>query len=622
MRKVHGKSILLASLALFLFPAMAHARGCLAAGTMISTPDGPVAVEKLRVGDAVWSIDAAGIHRAKVAGTFAVWAPEMLRIRAGNIELRVTPEHPLQVSPGTFTEAGFLHPNNTLWIWEDHALHRVTIDSIEREAMPQAAYNLLVFPGGTYLANGAAVHNKGCFLPDTPILKADGSETPISSIRVGDRLAAFAPVGETGQLVSTTVESIVVLQVDRYCRVTTDSAILDVTEEHPFFVGNGTFKILSSLSPGDTVFAAVGDRLVSQHILSIEHIDRPATVYNLQTDDPHTFFANGIAVHNKGGHGGGHGGFGGGGFSSGWGGHSYHSSYGGYAYNNSASGEWIFLVVIIIFVLFIFRANAQSNRARDSAVDLDYVHSPRNVAPKTEHTERLLNHLSRMDPSVDPDWLKGIAKSTFLQLQECWQARQFDAMEPLLMPALYHSHVAQLNAMIQQHEIDHIDNLCVDRIDLVNVRFTQRADQREFTALIAATARDYYTDDRTGAVLRGDDIPTRFQEFWIFHFMNGNWLLREIEQSRESDALRDQNVVETMSDAQVEQIAGPAPKAIHAPWADPDSSARASRLEARLQELAAADPIWDRTVLLSRARDTFLVVPKNPATSPRWIPPI
>ena len=37
----------------------------------------------------------------------------------------------------------------------------------------------MVSPGGTYIAGGIIVHNKGCFLPDAPILKADGSQAPI-----------------------------------------------------------------------------------------------------------------------------------------------------------------------------------------------------------------------------------------------------------------------------------------------------------------------------------------------------------------------------------------------------------------------------------------------------------
>src|SRR5262249_31302423 len=61
------------------------------------------------------------------------------------------------------------------------------------------------------------------------------------------------------------------------------------------------FKTLETLKIGDTIYEVVNRKLVPQKIQSIQFIAGHVTVYNLQTDDPHTFFAHGIAVHNKGG---------------------------------------------------------------------------------------------------------------------------------------------------------------------------------------------------------------------------------------------------------------------------------------------------------------------------------
>jgi hypothetical protein len=52
---------------------------------------------------------------------------------------------------------------------------------------------------------------------------------------------------------------------------------------------------------GDAVYLWSGDRLTAEIVLSKKAVDSPCTVYNLHTDSPHTFFANKIAVHNKGG---------------------------------------------------------------------------------------------------------------------------------------------------------------------------------------------------------------------------------------------------------------------------------------------------------------------------------
>src|SRR4029079_968053 len=127
----------------------------------------------------------------------------------------VTDEHPFQVAPGVFREASRL-------------------DNVWRIPAKLTAYNLLVSPGGTFIAGGCVVHNKGCFLPDTPILRADGSEIWIRDVKPGDELLAFAT---SGDVVPTTVHNVLTHDVEEYLIVTTEKCVLRVTVEHPFYVG-------------------------------------------------------------------------------------------------------------------------------------------------------------------------------------------------------------------------------------------------------------------------------------------------------------------------------------------------------------------------------------------------
>ena len=136
-------------------------------------------------------------------------------------------------------------------------------------------------------------------------------------------------------------------------------------------------------------------------------------------------------------------------------------------------------------------------------------------------------------------------------------------MGPLLVPDLFTQHTAQLQGLARNHEINRIDDLKVERIDLVNVRYTEKADQREFTALITASARDYLSGRPLGKIPPGGSDPGRFQEFWTFQRMNGRWLLREIEQAGESDILKDENFAEMLTDETLKGIYGakrPSPK--------------------------------------------------------------
>jgi hypothetical protein len=138
---------------------------------------------------------------------------------------------------------------------------------------------------------------RGCFLSDTLVRRADSTEIAISDVQLGDVLLAFT---DFGQIVTTIVEQIFIHEVDEYIEVCLGQKILHVTREHPFFIGNGIFCSLDKLSINDCVYNFGNDDLQSTPITNMKVIAAPQTrVYNLRTKKPHTYFANGIAVHNK-----------------------------------------------------------------------------------------------------------------------------------------------------------------------------------------------------------------------------------------------------------------------------------------------------------------------------------
>lgn len=565
--------------------------GCLEEGTPIDTPFGPIPIERLAAGQTVWAVMDGRLQSATVQAVSEVEPADYIEMRVGGRMLRVTAEHPFQIAPGTFRVASGLQPGDSLYLHEEGSFNRVEIETVARVKAGRPAFNLLVAPGGTYLANGVVVHNKGCFLPDTPILRADGTETPISAVRPGDELLAFTTGGE---IVHTTVRGIITYEVNAYMVVGTEQMTLRVTREHPFYVGNGTFKTLEALKVGDLIFVLSANGLQEQRITRLETVSGPTRVYNLQTDRPNTYFANGVAVHNKGGGGGGFGGgFHGGGYSGGGG---------------SGDPTVVFWAIGVFIVIFVFAILAQ--KKQKATEDLDYLYSRGEIDRKAVKTRKLLEFLARVDQTMAPDKLEELARSTFTKLQQCWQARAYEPMQSLLMPDLYVDHCSQLSGLIGNHEINRIDDLRIESVDIVNVRYPEKEADREFTALITASARDYYIDDRTQAFLRGDEQPARFQEFWTFHRQDGAWRLREIDQTRESDALKEENFFEQFTDTGRDQVygdqagqAGPA-----GPWLEQETETKATRTERLLNFLVQTDKLWDRTAMLERARQVFLHV--------------
>lgn len=257
---------------------------------------------------------------------------------------------------------------------------------------------------------------------------------------------------------------------------------------------------------------------------------------------------------------------------------------------------------------FIFFAVAKGKKTGKDE-NLDYLYSRPEIERKSLKTMKLLDFISRQDPSMSPQELRKAGEAAFRKLQECWQARDYTPMKTLLMESLFAQHTAQLQGLARNHEINKLDDLQVRQIDIVNVRYTEKPDTREFTALITASVRDYYVDDRNNMFLRGDRTPATFQEFWTFQRRGKNWLLREIEQAGESDILKDENYFEMLTDKTVQGVYRDAAKEGEAgPWLEKGTEKKATRIDRLLNFLVQTDKIWDRQKMLEQARKTFLDV--------------
>lgn len=719
--------------------------GCLREGTRILTPAGMTAIENLKPGDTVLGMNGGTLQAVRVENVTKLDVDQYLEFTVGGKNFLVTPEHPIMTGPGEFRTAGALKRGDRVFTGLEGELKPGIVSRVRSAKADKPAYNLLVLPGGVFFPEGVAVHNKGCFLPDTLILKADGTQVSISTLAPDDRIMGFT---DDGVLVRSAVRNIHKSVVHEHVILKTDAGTLRVTGEHPFWVAPGTYKTVEVLRPGDYIFHWNGKALEPNRIISKETVKGRILVYNIQTDAPHTYLAGQMAVHNKGG---------GGCFPPGTlirtpekevpieslspgdvvlgmgpdgkqapvavesihstrariltlktgggtlfttvdhpvkltggdfreagdlipgafvdalengsvrsrvvesvsedieerqvfnlsvaephvfiasdfvvhnkGGSSSSSSSGSRSSSGSSGSDssddswWVPAIFFGVWSTIFFGALYLVFKGRKRVKEnLDFVYSKSEIARKSGKTVKLLQFISAQDPSFAPDKLGEIARAAFVKLQECWGSRKYDPMQPLLMPSLYTEHVGQLRGMEQTHEINKIEDLKVEKVDIVNVRYTEKPNQREFTALISASARDYYVDDRDGKFLRGDKSAAKFQEFWTFQLMDGKWLLREVEQSGESDFLKHENFAEMLTDQSIKGIYGEeaGKEGAAGPWLEKGEEKKATRIERLLNFLAQTDKLWDRQKMLERARHVFLeVYLAREAGDPKTVP--
>lgn len=131
----------------------------------------------------------------------------------------------------------------------------------------------------------------GCFAEDTEILMSDGSRKNIEDVKIGDYI--LTRKNERDQkLVKAKVTSAHEAEVDGYLII---NGQLKITPNHILFV-NSEWKQAGDIQIGDALADADGKIIA---VDSIEWQQGKFSVYNLEIENQHTFFADNIWVHNN-----------------------------------------------------------------------------------------------------------------------------------------------------------------------------------------------------------------------------------------------------------------------------------------------------------------------------------
>jgi hypothetical protein len=136
-----------------------------------------------------------------------------------------------------------------------------------------------------------AVKQVACFVRGTMIHTAGGL-VPIENLRVGDILISYKE-----DFTICTVKVTANLQ-KKAQRVHTINGTVTASDGHPFQTPHG-FTPVERLKVGDTIFRFNGTCIVPETLRSTSISKGETDVWHLSVEEPHTYFANGFAVHNK-----------------------------------------------------------------------------------------------------------------------------------------------------------------------------------------------------------------------------------------------------------------------------------------------------------------------------------
>jgi uncharacterized protein YfaS (alpha-2-macroglobulin family) len=144
------------------------------------------------------------------------------------------------------------------------------------------------------LHGNAAEMGGGCFAADTAITLADGSTKAIQDIVVGDQVLTRS---DRDDITAGTQPGRVsaVMAHPNYVGLLTINDFLHVTGEHLIYL-NGRFQEAARAQVGDSLSLADGTPL---KITSLVWSLKEETVYNFTVAESHTYFADGVWVHNQ-----------------------------------------------------------------------------------------------------------------------------------------------------------------------------------------------------------------------------------------------------------------------------------------------------------------------------------
>ena len=140
-----------------------------------------------------------------------------------------------------------------------------------------------------------------CFAAGTKVLKREGQtliEAPIESIKVGHAVLTDAPCRFANDTPYRLVTKTFVIPQQKLLRVTTTLSTVDCTTDQVFYGVDDREIQASNLLVGDKVKAVYRGESILATVLSVDALDGLHDVYDIEVEQRHRFYANGLLSHN------------------------------------------------------------------------------------------------------------------------------------------------------------------------------------------------------------------------------------------------------------------------------------------------------------------------------------
>ncbi len=186
----------------------------------------------------------------------------------------------------------------------------------------------------------------------------------------------------------------------------------------------------------------------------------------------------------------------------------YSGDNGGGGGTGRGSGINFFLVLIIIIVILIIVFKMRGSAHHSTPVV--NAGGQRTDASMLKSMEEYLE----LDPEFNGVALTEKLSNLYVQMQNCWTARDIEPIRPFMTDAIFEQMSRQLTRMKENHMTNYVDRISVQGIQLRG--WYQNGGNDCLVASVRTRIVDYTKDDQTGQVVKGDPNRELFMEYeWI-----------------------------------------------------------------------------------------------------------
>ncbi|MDD3242111.1 MAG: TIM44-like domain-containing protein [Eubacteriales bacterium] len=176
-----------------------------------------------------------------------------------------------------------------------------------------------------------------------------------------------------------------------------------------------------------------------------------------------------------------------------------------YDSDSDGGGGGLIAIVVMVLMVAVFIFNSRKKGAKPSAA------SQPAGARVVEMTGDFLKPLREADPNFSAEAQQERVGNMYVQMQNAWQEKQWEPIRMLMTDTLFNQFNRQLNELIRLKQTNHVERIAVLESRIVG--YNQDDTNDVLRILLKTRIVDYYTDDSTGKVLRGDPNKELFMTY-------------------------------------------------------------------------------------------------------------